>query len=73
MEQLGFWRKLLAHPAYDAFWQEQAMDRVLASRPLAVPVMIVHGLWDQEDIHGARRRLPGARAEGRRRTTGSSW
>ena len=52
MEQLGFWRKLLAHPAYDAFWQEQAMDRVLASRPLTVPVMIVHGLWDQEDIHG---------------------
>ncbi len=52
MEQLGFWKKILAHPAYDAFWQEQAMDRVLASRPLTVPVMIVHGLWDQEDIHG---------------------
>jgi hypothetical protein len=52
MEQLGFWQKILAHPAYDAFWQEQAMDRVLASRPLTVPVMIVHGLWDQEDIHG---------------------
>ncbi|MEY2668003.1 MAG: hypothetical protein RJA59_641, partial [Pseudomonadota bacterium] len=52
MEQLGFWRKILAHPAYDAFWQEQAMDRVLASRPLTVPVMIVHGLWDQEDIYG---------------------
>ena len=52
MEQLGFWRKILAHPAYDSFWQEQAMDRVLASRPLTVPVMIVHGLWDQEDIHG---------------------
>ncbi len=52
MEQLGFWRKILAHPAYDAFWQDQAMDRVLASRPLTVPVMIVHGLWDQEDIYG---------------------
>ncbi len=52
MEQLGFWRKILAHPAYDAFWQEQAMDRVLAERPLTVPVMIVHGLWDQEDIYG---------------------
>ena len=52
MEQLGFWRKILAHPAYDAFWQDQAMDRVLSSRPLTVPVMIVHGLWDQEDIYG---------------------
>ena len=52
MEQLGFWRKLLAHPAYDAFWQDQAMDRVLGARPLTVPVLVVHGLWDQEDIHG---------------------
>jgi putative CocE/NonD family hydrolase len=52
LEQMGFWRKILAHPAYDAFWQDQAMDRVLGARPLTVPVMIVHGLWDQEDIHG---------------------
>lgn len=54
LEQLGFWRKLLEHPAYDAFWQDQAVDRVLAQRPLEVPaVMLVHGLWDQEDIYGA--------------------
>ncbi len=53
MEQLGFWRKLLEHPAFDAFWQDQAMDRVLAGRPLKIPVMVVHGLWDQEDIYGA--------------------
>ena len=53
MEQLGFWQKLLAHPTYDAFWQDQAVDKVLADRPLKVPVMIVHGLWDQEDIYGA--------------------
>jgi len=53
MEQLGFWRKLLEHPAYDTFWQDQAMDRVLAGRKLQVPVMVVHGLWDQEDIYGA--------------------
>jgi len=53
MEQLGFWRKILAHPSYDAFWRDQAMDRVLAQEPLTVPVMLVHGLWDQEDIYGA--------------------
>ena len=53
MEQLGFWRRILAHPSYDAFWREQAMDRVLAALPLKVPVMIVHSLWDQEDIYGA--------------------
>jgi hypothetical protein len=53
MEQLGFWRKLTEHPAYDSFWQEQAVDKLLATRPLKVPVMLVHSLWDQEDIYGA--------------------
>jgi putative CocE/NonD family hydrolase len=53
LEQVGFWRKILAHPAYDAFWREQAMDRILAEQPLKVPVMLVHSLWDQEDIYGA--------------------
>lgn len=53
LEQIGFWNKLLEHPAYDAFWRDQAVDRVLASQPLKVPVMLVHSLWDQEDIYGA--------------------
>src|SRR6202047_3888270 len=53
LEQVGFWRKLLEHPSYDAWWQEQAMDRVLAAQPLKVPVMLVHSLWDQEDLYGA--------------------
>lgn len=53
LEQVGFWRKILAHPAYDDFWREQAVDKVLAAQPLKVPVMIVHSLWDQEDIYGA--------------------
>ena len=53
MEQLGFWRRLLEHPAYDAYWRDQAVDKVLAAQPLRVPVMLVHSLWDQEDIYGA--------------------
>ena len=53
MEQVGFWRKILQHPAYDAFWRDQAVDRILAAQPLNVPVMLVHSLWDQEDIYGA--------------------
>ena len=53
LDQLGFWNKIAQHPSYDAFWSEQAVDRVLAGRPLKVPVMIVHSLWDQEDIYGA--------------------
>jgi len=53
LEQVGFWRKILEHPAYDAYWREQAVDRILAAQPLEVPVMLVHSLWDQEDVYGA--------------------
>src|SRR6266852_4298671 len=53
LEQVGFWRKILEHPSYDAFWRDQAMDKILAAQPLKVPVMLVHSLWDQEDIYGA--------------------
>src|SRR5271163_4136348 len=53
LEQVGFWRKILEHPSYDAFWREQAMDQILAAQPLKIPVMLVHSLWDQEDIYGA--------------------
>jgi uncharacterized protein len=52
LEQVGFAAKVMAHPAYDAFWQEQALDKILAKRGVAVPVMLVHSLWDQEDIYG---------------------
>jgi putative CocE/NonD family hydrolase len=53
MEQIGFWQKVTAHPAYDSWWSEQAMDKVLAAQPLTVPTMLVDSLWDQEDIYGA--------------------
>ncbi|MFZ0038896.1 MAG: CocE/NonD family hydrolase, partial [Candidatus Acidiferrales bacterium] len=53
LEQLPFWRKLEEHPAYDAFWQGQALDKIMASLPLKVPTMWLQGLWDQEDMWGA--------------------
>jgi len=37
LEQVGFWRKLLEHPSYDAFWRDQAVDKILAAQPLKVP------------------------------------
>jgi hypothetical protein len=52
LDQVGFWRKILDHPSYDSFWRDQAMDKILAAQPLKVPVMLVHSLWDQEDIYG---------------------
>jgi putative CocE/NonD family hydrolase len=52
LEQVGFWRRLLEHPSYDSWWREQAVDKILAKEPLKVPMMLVHSLWDQEDIYG---------------------
>jgi hypothetical protein len=53
LEQLPFWRKVEEHPAYDSFWQGQALDTIMAKVPLKVPVMWLQGLWDQEDMWGA--------------------
>ena len=46
-------RKMLEHPTYDAWWQGQAVDKLLAKRKLTVPTMLVVGQWDQEDSYGA--------------------
>ncbi|MGH8249250.1 MAG: CocE/NonD family hydrolase [Steroidobacteraceae bacterium] len=50
--QLSFWKALSEHTAYDSFWQNQAVDKLLAKEPFTVPMMIVAGLFDQEDIYG---------------------
>ena len=55
MDSIGFWKKLSAHTSYDDFWQQQAMDKILAEHPLTVPMLIVGGLFDQEDIYGSPR------------------
>jgi uncharacterized protein len=52
LDQLGFNNKVMQHPAYDDFWQGQAVDKILARQGVTVPVMLVHSLWDQEDIYG---------------------
>jgi len=53
LEQSNAWKKMLAHPSYDSYWSEQALDKILAKQPLTVPTMLVHSLWDAEDIYGA--------------------
>ncbi|HEC0958030.1 TPA: CocE/NonD family hydrolase, partial [Klebsiella pneumoniae] len=53
VDQLTWWKKLVEHPAYDAFWQGQALDAVMAKTPLKVPTLWLQGLWDQEDMWGA--------------------
>ena len=32
--QVGFWNQILAHPAYDSWWHQQTMDKILAVRTL---------------------------------------
>ncbi len=53
LDQLPWWHKLTEHPAYDGFWQQQALDKVMARTPLKVPTLWLQGLWDQEDMWGA--------------------
>jgi putative CocE/NonD family hydrolase len=53
LDQVGIGKNLMQHPAYDAFWQGQALDKILAGQPLKVATLYVHSLWDQEDIYGA--------------------
>jgi len=48
LEQMGFWNKVTAHPAYDDFWQAQAMDKILAARPITVPTLLVLAEWDAD-------------------------
>lgn len=52
IDQLPVVRKILAHPAYDQYWQEQAVDKLLARRKLTVPTLVMLGQWDQEDSYG---------------------
>ncbi|MFL5448207.1 MAG: CocE/NonD family hydrolase [Gemmatimonadales bacterium] len=44
------WKAFVAHPAYDRFWQQRAVQRILKT-PL-VPTLTVGGWWDQEDRYG---------------------
>ncbi len=53
LDRLPWARRVMEHPSYDAFWQNQALDRLVAERPSKVPAMWVQGLWDQEDMWGA--------------------
>ena len=53
LDQFPYWHKISEHPAYDAYWQGQALDQILAKEPLKVPTLLVGSQWDQEDSYGA--------------------
>ena len=64
-DQLPFWQRMVAHPAYDAFWQGQALDKLIAANPSNVPTLWEQGLWDQEDMWGAVHSWEALKAVGR--------
>jgi uncharacterized protein len=53
LDQFPWAEKMIEHPAYDAFWQGQALDKLVAEHPSQVPAIWIQGLWDQEDMWGA--------------------
>ena len=53
LDQLPWNNKVIEHPAYDEFWQGQALDKLVTEHPSQVPTMWIQGLWDQEDMWGA--------------------
>jgi uncharacterized protein len=44
------WNNIVAHPSWDAFWQQRAVPNYL--KETSVPTLIVGGWWDQEDLYG---------------------
>lgn len=64
-DQLPAWQRMVQHPAYDAYWQGQALDKLLAANPSNVPTLWEQGLWDQEDMYGAIMAWEALRARGK--------
>lgn len=65
LDSLPWIARTMAHPAYDAYWQAQALDKLLAARPSPVPTLWTQGLWDQEDMWGANHAWRALAAAGR--------
>ncbi|MCC6829517.1 MAG: CocE/NonD family hydrolase [Novosphingobium sp.] len=64
-DKLPFWQRIVQHPAYDAFWQGQALDKLVAANPSNVPTIWEQGLWDQEDMYGAITTWEALKAKGK--------
>ncbi len=64
LDRLPWIARAMAHPAYDRYWQDQALDRLLAARPSSVPTLWMQGLWDQEDMWGANHAWRALKAAG---------
>src|SRR6201996_5934589 len=64
LEKLPWIARMMAHPAYDSFWQGLALDRLMAKHPSNVPTLWEQGLWDQEDMWGSNHSFLALKAVG---------
>jgi len=51
-DKLPAWRRIIDNDSYNAYWRDQALEQVLSRVSHKVPVLTVHGLFDQEDNFG---------------------
>ncbi|HEX8555231.1 MAG TPA: CocE/NonD family hydrolase [Sphingomonas sp.] len=63
--QMPYWQRMVQHPSYDAFWQGQALDKLIAANPSNIPTIWEQGLWDQEDMYGAITAWEALKAKGK--------
>jgi putative CocE/NonD family hydrolase len=70
LEELPWIARMMEHPAYDAFWQGLALDKLVAERPSKIPTLWEQGLWDQEDMWGANHAWRALKAKG---YTANNW
>ena len=52
-DSILFWKDLMAHPNYDAFWQVRDARRNVEKINSSIATLVVGGLYDAEDCYGA--------------------
>lgn len=52
-DSILFWKDLMAHPNYDAFWQVRDARRNVDKINSSIATLVVGGLYDAEDCYGA--------------------
>ena len=52
-DSIAFWKDLMQHPNYDAWWKERNPRNFVQDISSNIPTLIVGGLFDAEDCFGA--------------------
>lgn len=52
-DSIEFWKDLMSHPNYDAFWKARNARNFVQNISADIPTLVVGGLFDAEDCYGA--------------------